>query len=71
MTTIEPEARPVRRPAPEPYYSIPEAAAEVRISEKTLRQLIAEGRGPRISTVGRQRRIRSDHLADWQEKLAA
>lgn len=69
--TAELEARVSRRPAPEEYFSIPEAAAAVRISEKTLRQIIAQGCGPRVSVVGRQKRIRSDHLAAWQEMIAA
>lgn len=70
LTTTGPEARKTRPPAPV-FHTVPAVAVMVGKSERTLRNMIAAGRGPRVTTIGRSKRIRDDHLLEWLDGRAA
>ena len=54
-----------------PFYTIAEVAKDARRTERSLRQLIVAGRGPKVTRIGGRLLIRGDHLAEWLEEAAA
>ena len=47
-----------------------QCAAAADIHPRTLRKLITQGRGPMVTVVGRQLKIRADHWQQWLDSLA-
>jgi excisionase family DNA binding protein len=48
-----------------------EAAARLRVSERTLHRWLIDGEGPIVTRLGCRVMIREDHLAHWIERCAA
>lgn len=70
QSLAQPDQASARCAAPA-FFSMQQVANLILGSERALRHMIADGRGPRVTRIGRRKLVRADHLHEWLDGLAA